>query len=95
MGCPVCATEVVVVAVPDAVEDGLVCSGQLLVSVLDAGRQGIGHQLPDAVAPVLGKRYIDEKVGVELLCTKAGDGSLEWDGRPLELKAIRPLPSSD
>jgi hypothetical protein len=44
---------------------------------------------------LLGKRYADEDLGLELLCTKAGDGSLTLDGSPLGLKSAKPLPSSD
>jgi hypothetical protein len=43
----------------------------------------------------LGKRYADETVGIELLCTKAGEGSLALNGEPLLLKEAKPLPSSD
>jgi hypothetical protein len=44
---------------------------------------------------LLGKRYADEDLGLELLCTKAGDGSLTLGGSPLGLKSAKPLPSSD
>ena len=43
----------------------------------------------------LGKRYADDALGLELLCTKAGEGSLSVDGAPLGLKDAKPLPSSD
>ncbi len=32
---------------------------------------------------------------LELLCTKPGEGALAVDGRPLQLKTAKPLPSSD
>lgn len=44
---------------------------------------------------LLGKRYSDEATGIELLCTKGGPGQLACDGRPLVVKAAKPLPSSD
>ena len=44
---------------------------------------------------VLGKRYEDEPSGAELLCVKAGDGSLAIDGRVLPIKGAKPLPASD
>lgn len=44
---------------------------------------------------LLGKRYLDEGSGLELLCVKAGDGPLEVDGRRVLLKGAKPLPSSD
>jgi hypothetical protein len=43
----------------------------------------------------LGKRYAAEELGVELLCTKAGQGTLAVNGVPLRLKAAKPLPASD
>ena len=43
----------------------------------------------------IGKRYIDAGGAVELLCTKAGQGSLSIDGVPLAAKDAKPLPSSD
>ncbi len=43
----------------------------------------------------MGKRYVDEAGNVELLCVKAGTGSLSIDGKALQLKDAKPLPSSD
>jgi hypothetical protein len=43
----------------------------------------------------MGKRYVDDDKGVELLCTKAGSGTLALDGTPLLLKGAAPLPASD
>jgi hypothetical protein len=45
--------------------------------------------------PLLGKRYADDDLGLELLCTLAGTGALTVDGRPLLMKGAKPLPSSD
>lgn len=44
---------------------------------------------------LLGKRYTDATDTFELLCVKAGDGSLSVDGQLLEQKVAKPLPSSD
>jgi hypothetical protein len=44
---------------------------------------------------LLGKRYADEDAGLEVLCTKAGKGSLSLSGAPLLVKQAKPLPSSD
>jgi len=44
---------------------------------------------------VLGKRYVDAEVTLEVLCTKAGDGSLALDGEPLSIAAPKALPASD
>jgi hypothetical protein len=43
----------------------------------------------------MGKRYADGGLGVELLCTKAGQGTLAVNGRALALTSAKPLPSSD
>jgi hypothetical protein len=44
---------------------------------------------------LLGKRYVDEATGLEVLCTKPGAGGLAVDGRPLGVKAPKALPASD
>ncbi len=43
----------------------------------------------------LGKRYMCGKCGTEVLCNKAGTGTLECCGEPMKLKEAKPLPSSD
>ena len=43
----------------------------------------------------LGKRYSDDEMGIELLCTKAGEGSLSVGARVLAVKGAKPLPASD
>ncbi|SER08438.1 hypothetical protein SAMN04488038_11590 [Solimonas aquatica] len=43
----------------------------------------------------IGKRYVDSAGNIELLCVKAGQGSLSIAGAPLQLKEAKPLPSSD
>jgi hypothetical protein len=43
----------------------------------------------------LGKRYVHEASGLEVLCTKAGDGALSVGADMLELKGTKALPSSD
>ncbi|MFJ4840766.1 hypothetical protein [Streptomyces sp. NPDC088746] len=43
----------------------------------------------------LGKRYADDELGIELLCTKPGKGSLAVDGNPLPVKGAKALPASD
>jgi hypothetical protein len=91
----VCATEIVVVRTPaEPVE--ITCGGAPMVPAEgDAPAPG-GSPSPDAAAgTLLGKRYADEDTGLEVLCTKPGDGSLGVDGRALPEKAAKPLPSSD
>jgi hypothetical protein len=47
------------------------------------------------VGTLLGKRYADEAIGLEVLCTKAGQGSLSVGDTALAVKEAKPLPSSD
>jgi hypothetical protein len=90
----VCDAQVVVVkAPPDEVEVG--CGG---APMLDDGVGADGSATLDAGlgdGPLLGKRYADDEVGIELLCTRAGAGALTVGGRPLLVKGAKPLPSSD
>ena len=44
---------------------------------------------------LIGKRYVNAAGTVELLCVKAGKGSLSIDGEVLQIKDAKPLPSSD
>ena len=45
--------------------------------------------------PQLGRRYVNETTGIQVLCTKAGDGSLFADDEEMEVQQPRALPSSD
>ena len=72
--------------------------------VVACGGAAMGEQAPatkSALDPafsagtLLGKRYVDKDGGVELLCVKAGKGSLAIDGVALQTKDAKPLPSSD
>jgi hypothetical protein len=91
----VCATEVIVVKAPPEPVD-LLCGGVPMLasgtSVAGAdGRLSPGH----ASGTQIGKRYADEAAGLEVLCTKPGEGSLSIGAEPLLLKEAKPLPSSD
>ena len=89
----VCDTEVVVVRANEASVD-LRCGGHQMVP-LPVGEAPAGLALVDPSGTLLGKRYAHEGSGLELLCTKAGDGSLAVGGTPLLMKGAKPLPSSD
>ena len=54
-----------------------------------------GDGAPAGEGLLLGKRYADDGVGIELLCTKPGQGTLAVGGTPLPLKEAKPLPASD
>lgn len=85
-------TQVVVVRSPADPID-LRCGGHPMVEIgaepdltptpgFDAGTQ-------------VGKRYADDTLGVEILCTKGGAGSLSVGEELLAVKGAKPLPSSD
>jgi hypothetical protein len=56
---------------------------------------------PKAIDPAfaagtkIGKRYVDAAGTYELLCVKAGQGTLALGGIALQIKDAKPLPSSD
>jgi len=90
----VCTTEIIVVRAP-AAEVDLRCGG---VTLLDHGAGSPGHRVPEPgmdTGTLLGKRYADPDLGLEVLCTKAGSGTLAVGGSPLPVKSATPLPSSD
>jgi hypothetical protein len=43
----------------------------------------------------IGKRYGDDGLGLELLCTNAGSASISVGSEKLAIKVAKPLPSSD
>lgn len=87
-------TEVIVVRAPEGDVD-LGCGGHPMVVVGEEPPAGLRLDPDQAGATPLGKRFADEAVGVEVLCTKAGDGSLTLGGKALALKEAKPLPASD
>ena len=90
----VCDTEVVVVRGPSNDDAVIECGGRpMRASDDDAPREEPTGEAGEGSK--LGKRYVDEELGLELLCTKPGAGTLSVDGRALTLKGAKPLPSSD
>lgn len=90
----VCDTEVMAVAAP-AEEVEVTCGGAPMLAQ-GAEPPGDARLDPDAAGGTqLGKRYVNEKGDLELLCTKPGQGSLAANGQPLTVKGAKPLPSSD
>ena len=88
------STEVIVVRAPGGEVD-LRCGGHPMAVAGDGA---------DAPAPLdpgfaggtqLGKRYVSEEAGLELLCTKPGEGSISLGSEVLPTKDAKPLPSSD
>lgn len=92
----VCATEVIVVRPPSAAVE-IECGGSAMVAADEAPDEGARGEVDAAHAEptLLGKRYVHEDSGLELLCTKPGAGGLSVGGVALPLKEAKPLPSSD
>lgn len=90
----VCDTEVMVIAAP-AGDLELTCGGSPMVG-LDAEPAPGGSPAADASGGTqIGKRYTNDAGDIELLCTKAGAGSIAAGGEILVPKDAKPLPSSD
>jgi hypothetical protein len=88
------STTVIVVRAPDG-EIDLTCAG---VEMWDprGGASPTGEADPAQLTGTqLGKRYGDERVGLELLCTKPGRGTIAVNGVPLSLCGPKLLPASD
>ncbi|MDT0202693.1 hypothetical protein [Nocardioides sp. AE5] len=86
-----CATEVMVVRGADVV---LECGGLPMVgSAADRGTTGPVAEL--AHGTILGKRYAHQGSGLQVLCVKAGAGTLSIGGEALVPVETKQLPSSD
>ena len=47
------------------------------------------------MANLLGKRFVCEVCGTQVLCTKAGDGTAQCCNKEMTLQQPKPLPSAD
>ena len=90
----VCDTEFIVVRpLPGDVE--LTCGGHAAIDI-KATPDGEHALVPGADGgSALGKRYTDVSGKLEVLITKAGQGTLALQGESLQLKEAKPLPASD
>lgn len=88
----VCNTEIMVITAPDG-EIDLTCGGAPMSA--DGGGNGGAVHADFAAGTTLGKRYTNEDGKLEVLCVKAGDGSLALDGAALKLKDAKKLPKTD
>ncbi len=89
-----CNAEVVVVRPPKT--PGVLECGGAPMTALGAERPEGLTIAPDRAEGVnVGKRYVDEETGIEVLGSKPGEGSLSIDGRPLQRKEAKALPASD
>ncbi len=89
----VCTTEVIVVKAP-SIDVEIACGGEPMAKDEQVTAAAPGDT---AAGPgtLLGKRYAEPDIGLELLCVKGGSGQLSVDGRPLAPREARPLPASD
>jgi hypothetical protein len=90
----VCDTEAVVVRPPKEAGE-LQCGGAAMVPYAAAKPAGAALSAAHADGSLLGKRYADEESGLEVLCSKGGQGSLVFAGRALRVREAKKLPSSD
>lgn len=87
----VCSAEVMVIKAGSGAV--LTCGGQpMLAPGESAGGEADAAQMDGCQ---IGKRYVNEDQSVEILCVKAGEGTLAVDGTPLAVKEAKKLPSSD
>lgn len=90
----VCDGEVMVISAPaDDLE--LTCGGSAMVAAGGDTADGAEIDPDHAVGIAMGKRYINAEETLELLCVKAGDGSLAVNGELLLLKDTKQLPKTD
>jgi hypothetical protein len=87
-------TEVIVVRTPGGDID-LRCGGAEMIAQSEARPSDGAPADGLAEGTLLGKRYADEGLGIELLCTKAGAGTLSVGDTVLARKDAKPLPASD
>ncbi|MDB5714390.1 MAG: hypothetical protein JWO15_1787 [Sphingomonadales bacterium] len=90
----VCTAEAIIIRPPDT-ESPLACGGALMTIANEAPVDAPPLTEAQAGQALIGKRYVDEISGLEVLCTKGGQGALTFDGRLLALKEAKPLPASD
>lgn len=86
-------TEVIVVRAPNEAVT-LTAGGEAMIGTDEQSPGAAIHSGHEGTVQ-LGKRYVDDASGIEVLCTKPGEGALAVDGRLLTLKTAKPLPSSD
>jgi hypothetical protein len=95
LASPVDTTTVIVVRAPDG-EIELTCAGVEMWDPKGAQEAPGGTADPAQLAgSLLGKRYADDQVGIELLCTRPGRGTIAINGAPLALMGPKKLPASD
>ncbi len=90
----VCTAEVIVVRAPSDDVD-LSCGGAPMVAQGEDAPAGATLDANLKAGAPLGKRFSNDELGLELLVTKGGDGTLCVNGEPIPLKEAKALPTSD
>ena len=90
----VCDTESVVVR-PPKTPGALSCGGAPMIAYTETRAPGGAPAEGHTGGSLLGKRYADDGIGIEVLCSKAGQGSLSYEGTPLAPREAKKLPASD
>ncbi|WP_409333001.1 hypothetical protein [Trujillonella humicola] len=88
------ATSLVVVRAPQGDVD-VTCGGAPMIAPGQPAAAGVTAQGDPGTGVLMGKRYADEALGLELLCVKPGDYAVAVNGTPLAQKSAQPLPASD
>ncbi len=88
----VCSAEVMIVKGSGALS--LTCGGAPMAGP-DEAADGVAPDADRMVGCQVGKRYVNGDQSLEVLCIKAGKGTLAADGVPLMVKEAKKLPSSD
>ena len=89
----VCAAEVMVIKAP--AETTLTCGGAGMLGQKETAPAGVVIDGSQKAGCLVGKRYVNEDQSLEVLCVKAGAGSLASNGVALVTKEAKKLPSSD
>ncbi len=96
----VCLTEIIVVKAPEG-DVNVTCGGTPMFDPAnEANEEGSAEKAGEISesaknGTLLGKRYVNEDETLEVLCTKAGDGSLGIEDNLLKEKEAKSLPASD
>jgi hypothetical protein len=71
------------------------CGGTPMIAFTESATTNGGPADGARDGTLLGKRYVAPDIGIEVLCTQPGQGSLAFDDTPLTVQGPRPLPPSD
>ena len=88
----VCTTEIMVITAPDGDVD-VSCGGSPMIE--GDGANGRAVDPAHAGGTAIGKRYVSADGSLEVLCVKAGEGSLALGDTALTVKDAKKLPKTD